>query len=263
MSRLRTENLGLRAGDDRGRVLCRELNVAFEPGQNWAILGPNGSGKTTLLHTLAGLRAPASGGVRLDDRPIQEYSHRQRARRLGVLFQHSEQVFPETVWERVLSGRHPFHPHPWWPFRGGESAEDRRQAAAALENVGLEGLEGRLLNTLSGGERRRVEIATLLTQDPPLCLLDEPNNDLDLNYQTRILARIGQRVRHGGRLNILVLHDVNMALRFCEYGILLFGDGRHRHGRLRDIIDTSSLEALYQCPFRRLDDRDRPVFLPA
>ena len=112
-----------------------------------------------------------------------------------------------------MTGRYP-HLDRWqW-----EGAEDYRAAEAALEAVGLDGLARRPLTTLSGGERRRVEIAALLAQDAPICLLDEPINHLDLRHQVQVLDLLAERARRPGHLNLFVLHDVNLALRFGTHG---------------------------------------------
>jgi iron complex transport system ATP-binding protein len=241
-----------------GRTLCRRLDVHFNAGENWVILGANGSGKTTLLHTLAGLRPPNEGGVSLDGVDLRRIPPRRRARRMGVLFQDFEATFPATVMETVLTGRYPRLERWQW-----ESAEDRRAAEAALEDVGLAGLAHRPLTTLSGGERRRVEIAALLAQDAPLCLLDEPTNHLDLHHQVRILERLSQRARRPGHLNIFVLHDVNLAARFGTHGILLFDDGEHLQGALPDILQRPNLERLYHCPLREIRADGVRWYLPA
>jgi len=214
---LRTDRLTLRVAD---RTLCDRLDVDFNAGENWVILGANGSGKTTLLHALAGLRAPDQGGVMLDDIPVRDTPHRRRARRMGMLFQDFESAFPATALETVLTGRYPRLERWQW-----ESTEDYRAAEAALEAVELAGFAQRPLATLSGGERRRVEIAALLAQDAPICLLDEPTNHLDLRHQVRILEMLAGRVHRPGHLNIFVLHDINLAARFVTHGILLFDDG--------------------------------------
>ncbi|NIV38040.1 MAG: ATP-binding cassette domain-containing protein, partial [Anaerolineae bacterium] len=138
------------------RTLWRELDLTLKQGECWGILGGNGSGKTTLLHTLAGLRAPSSGQVQLDDMALSSFSRRDIAIRLGLLLQDSHDVFPATVWESVLSGRHP-HLGRWQQ----ESADDHSLASEALQHMDLIGLEYRPVQSLSGGERRRLAVATL------------------------------------------------------------------------------------------------------
>ncbi len=255
MSLLATSRLQLRIGD---RCICRDLDIGFHAGENWAILGANGSGKTTLLHALAGLRRPDDGQVLLEGQDLATLPRRQLARRRGVLFQDSEAPFASSVRDAVLSGRHP-HLTPWqW-----ESAGDVQYAEQALAAVDMRSYAERMLTSLSGGERRRVDIAALLTQDAPVCLLDEPLNHLDLHHQVKILDLLRQRSRRPGHVNIMVLHDVNLALRYCDHGLLLFGDGTTRHGSLASLLDVPALEQLFGCRFRQLRDADGSVFFPA
>jgi iron complex transport system ATP-binding protein len=241
-----------------GRTLCAGLSARLGTGENWVILGANGSGKTTLLHALAGLRAPDSGSVLLDERPLQGVSHRARARRLGVLLQDYEASLPATVLEMVLTGRHP-HLGRWqWDDEAG-----RELAVKALATMGLAGFAERLLSTLSGGERRRAEIAALLVQDAPICLLDEPTNHLDLQHQMDVLRLLAARTREPERLNVMVLHDINLALRFGTHAILLFGDGTVCQGPVADTVTRGRLEQLYRCHLREVRDGERPYYLPA
>jgi iron complex transport system ATP-binding protein len=251
---LETRDLSLTVAQ---RTLCARLDVRFEAGQNWVILGANGSGKTTLLLALAGLRAPDRGQVRLDGTDIRALPHRQRARRVGLLFQDFESAFPATVRETVLSGRYP-HLERWqW-----EGAEDHRLAEAALAQVDLAGYAHRPLATLSGGERRRVEIATLLAQNAPILLLDEPTNHLDLRHQIGVLEQLAARAQRPGHLNVFVLHDVNLALRFGTHAILLFDDGGHRHGPAAEILQRPNLERLYHCSLREIHADGARWYLP-
>ncbi|MHB8623017.1 MAG: ABC transporter ATP-binding protein [Sulfuricaulis sp.] len=229
------------------RTLCAQLDVQFKAGENWVVLGANGSGKTTLLHALAGLRTPDQGSVSLNGMDIRRIKPHQRARQLGVLLQDFESSFPASVVEIVLTGRYP-HLERWqW-----ESAEDHRAAEAALAAVGLAGFAHRPLTTLSGGERRRVEIATLLAQDPPICLMDEPTNHLDLRHQVQILQQLAGRTRRPGHLNVFVLHDVNLAARFGTHGLLLLDNGECLHGPLPDMLQQPILERLYHCRLREV-----------
>jgi iron complex transport system ATP-binding protein len=241
-----------------GKTLCAGLDLACYEGENWVVLGANGAGKTTLLHTLAGLKPPIHGQVTLAGRDLYTLAARERARKLGILLQDYDASFPATVMETVLTGRHPHLE----PFRW-EGADDITRAKAALTAVGLAGLGHRLVTTLSGGERRRVEIATLLVQDTPVCLLDEPINHLDLRHQSEALNLLAARASAPQSLNVFVLHDVNLATRFCSHALLLFGNGEHMHGPLHDTLQRESLERLYRCRLREIKNGGDRVFLPA
>ena len=240
-----------------GKQVCADLDLDILAGERWALLGINGVGKTTLLHTLAGLREPAAGDVRLNGQPISAMPRRQVAQRLGLLLQEEGDAFPGTVLETALSGRHP-HLGRWqW-----ESAADIALAERALAQVGLQGLETRQTQTLSGGERRRLSLATLLTQDPQLFLLDEPTNHLDPHQQITLLKRLVAQTRDETRGLLMILHDVNLASRFCDHVLLLFGNGESLHGATAAVLTAENLQRLYGHPVVTLAGPHGPVFLP-
>ncbi|MFO7592709.1 MAG: ABC transporter ATP-binding protein [Pseudomonadota bacterium] len=224
-----------------GRLLCKELNFQVDTGECWGVLGPNGSGKTTLLHTLAGLRPLQNGQLSILDTPMQQLGRRRIARHIGLLLQDSHDPFPATVWETVLSGRHPHLKR--WQTEGEEGME---LAQNALERMQLTGMEGRQVQTLSGGERRRLAFATLLTQAPPLMLLDEPLNHLDLRHQQLLLQTV-QELRTTGHAIIMVLHDPNQAVRYCDRVMFLKGNGAWSLGPVREMMDSARLSELYGC----------------
>lgn len=252
MNRLDIHGLNLRIG---GRKLLKDLTVSMQRGENWAILGANGSGKTTLLHTLAGLRADDSHRISLDGRPLDTMPVRERARAISLLFQDYDPGLPATVMEAVLTGRYPHSSA--WAWRNDD--EDRSLARAALASVSLDGFEERWLPTLSGGERRRAEIAAMLVQQAKVCLYDEPTLHLDMHHQVEMLAMLAARA---DTLNVFVLHDLNLARRFCRHGLLLFGDGDCRQGTLDSILTPDNLERAYRWPMRVVRDGAEVFYLP-
>ncbi|MCF6210527.1 MAG: ABC transporter ATP-binding protein [Gammaproteobacteria bacterium] len=240
-----------------GKQVCSDLNLDIHAGQCWALLGTNGIGKTTLLHTLAGLRTPTAGQILLNGLAIDTLPRRQVARQMGLLLQEEGDAFPGTVLETALSGRHP-HLGRWqW-----ESAADIALAEQALAQVGLAGLETRQINTLSGGERRRLSVATLLTQDPRLFLLDEPTNHLDPHQQITLLEQLTSQVQEETRGLLMILHDVNLASRFCDHALLLFGEGESLYGPLSRVLRAKNIERLYSHPVIELDGPRGPIYLP-
>lgn len=254
MIRLETRALTLAAG---GRTFCRELSVAFETGQNWAILGANGSGKTTLLYTLAGLRPPDAGSVLLDGRDVRLWTARRRALQIGLLFQDYTLAFPATVLETVLTGRHPHLGR--WRFEGDD---DLARAHEALDQVALRSFATRLLPTLSGGERRRAEIAAVLAQDAPICLWDEPDNHLDLRHRSVILRKLAARAVRPAHLNLFVLHDVNAARQVCSHALLLLPHGDTHAGPITEVLTRETLERAFECTFHEIAEGDDRYYFP-
>ena len=241
-----------------GKPVCRELDLTVRSGERWGVLGLNGTGKTTLLHTLGGIRPAMSGEILIDGGALSSLPHRQLAQRLGVMFQDSDEAFPSSVLEAALIGRHP-HLGAWeW-----ESAQDEAMARAALEAVGLKGFEARTTATLSGGERRRLALATLLVQDPQLMLLDEPVNHLDVHHQISALELLSRLIREHGKSLVMVLHDVNLAARYCDRVLLLHADGEVVQGEVRELLTEENLERLYRHPMRCVRQDDQVWFYPA
>jgi len=237
--------------------ICRALALRIGSGERWCILGRNGSGKTTLLHTLAGLRPPASGSVVLNGQPLQKLPRRTIARQVGILFQDHRDAFPANVLETAMAGR-----HPWLGTLQWETAADLALVREALHAVGLENMEQRIVTTLSGGERRRLGIATLLAQDPQLLLLDEPTNHLDIHHQIRMLDLVLQLATRHGKALLLVMHDLNLAQRYCNRFLLLFGDGETVQGDAAQVLTQTNLERLYRHPLQALQGPHGQVWLP-
>ncbi len=238
-------------------LLVRDLDLKLSAGMMLAILGQNGSGKSLSLHTLAGLRAPASGELLVADRPIATWSRRMLARELALLPQNTEDPFPATVMETVLLGRHPHIARWQW-----ESPKDFAIASAALVAVGLAGYEERDIFTLSGGERRRAALAAVLAQTPRIFLLDEPTNQLDPNHQLEALQLLRARADAGAAV-IVTLHDPNLAARFADHALLIGKQGEWKCGPTADLLSADHLSSLYDSKFLSVEFSGRRAFLQA
>lgn len=241
--------------------VVRHLDIEIKPGSFLALLGSNGVGKTTLLNCLAGLRPPDHGGVELGDNEIDWDLHtmprRTLARKLGMLQQHSAYVFESSVMQTVLTGRHP-HLRLWER----ESSADHDLAQSALNKVDLQGFEHRSVTSLSGGEARRLAFATLLVQQTPIMLLDEPSNHLDLKHQVKIMQMIRELSVQQGGIAIAALHDINLAMSYCNHALLLMGAGEWRAGPIDEMLTESSLEQTYGCAVERLQGKTGSRFYP-
>jgi iron complex transport system ATP-binding protein len=239
------------------RQFCRQLDLELLPGQCLAILGRNGAGKSTLLSVLAGLRAPQSGEVRVNGMPYAELGERRSALFRGWLPQVRADAFASTVLETALVGRHP-HLDRW----GWESEKDARIVRQALSAVDLVAFEDRDIQTLSGGERQRLAIATLLSQAPRLYLLDEPIAHLDLKHQIAMLELFASTVRDAHCAVAMVLHEPDLAWRFCDRALLIYGDGYSESGSAREMLTEEKLSALYQYPIQAIEYDGRIHFVP-
>ncbi len=226
-------------------------------GDFLAVLGQNGAGKSLTLHTLAGLRAADQGEVLLLGAPLAATKRQDVAKNLALLPQYTEDVFPATVLETVLIGRHPHIGRLQW-----ESKQDRLIAQQALQQMDLADIPDRDVATLSGGERRRLAIAQTLTQTPTVYLLDEPTNHLDPQHQLDVL-RVFKRQAKSGATIIASLHDVNLAARYADKCLLLFGDGRWELGSTDSVLSEERLTELYATPMEAISWRDTLLFVAA
>jgi iron complex transport system ATP-binding protein len=251
---LAARGLTIRAG---ARLLVGELDLEFRPGEFVAVLGRNGSGKTLTLHALAGLGSPAQGEVQVNGTPLTQLPRRSIAREIGILTQDREEGLPSTVLESVLIGRNPhLRPLQW------ETAADQHIAEACLERLELGAFAERKLDTLSGGEQRRVALAALLAQDPAIFLLDEPTNHLDPHHQIGVLE-LFRGLARAGRTVVATLHDPTLAARFADRALLLHGTGRWEAGAVEEVLTAGALAELYLTPIVELRADGRRAFLTA
>lgn len=240
-----------------GLKICAELDLKIEPKQCWGILGRNGVGKSTLMQNLSGLRESDAGTISLMDKALSDYDRRQVAQHIGILFQDNDDPFPSTVMETALIGRHPYLDSWQW-----ESDDDIRITRQALQQVGLTGFETRMVNTLSGGERQRLAIASVLVQEPDLFFLDEPTNHLDMHHQVILLSLLANRVSIENKAMVMIMHDINLASRFCDHLLLMFGEGNTLHGPIDEVLNAENLEKLYKHPVMAIDTPDGTFWLP-
>jgi iron complex transport system ATP-binding protein len=240
-----------------GRMLVENLDLEIHAGEVLAVLGPNGVGKSLTLHTLAGLIAADSGAAMLNGQPVTELPRQQVATRIALLPQYVEDVFPASVFDTVMIGRHPHIPRFQW-----ETEQDRNIAEESLRLVDLGDMPQRDIATLSGGERRRLAIAQVLTQSPDIYLLDEPTNHLDPQHQLDVL-RIFRDKANSGAAVVASLHDVNLAARFADKCLLLYGDGRWELDETNAVLTEQRLTELYATTMETVAWRNTNLFVAA
>lgn len=238
-----------------GRMLVEDLALSARSGELIAVLGQNGSGKSMMMHTLAGLRPAEAGSVTLNGENLATTSRQEIAKQLALLPQHVDDIFPATVLDTAMIGRHPHIGRLSW-----ESNHDFSVARTALDRVGLQALSERDVLTLSGGERRRLAIAQVLTQEPQVYLLDEPTNHLDPQHQLDALQLFRDKA-DSGAIILASLHDANLAVRYADRCLLLYGDGRWDLGVTEEILDCERLSRLYSTPMESVRWRSRQLFV--
>jgi len=239
------------------RTLVEDLQLSVDGGDFLAVLGQNGAGKSLTLLTLAGLREFDQGEILLLGESLETWRRQDIARGLALLPQHTEDVFPATVLDTALIGRHPHIGRLQW-----ESLEDRNIAQHALQKMDLGPMQDRDVATLSGGERRRLAIAQTLTQTPAVYLLDEPTNHLDPQHQLDVLSVFREQAESGAAI-IASLHDVNLAARYADKCLLLFGDGRWELGPTDSVLCEERLTELYATPMEAIQWHETRLFVAA
>ncbi|MBU6422782.1 MAG: ABC transporter ATP-binding protein [Chloroflexota bacterium] len=207
------------AGYARRPVLA-DVDVSLESGQLVALVGPNGAGKSTLLRCFARLLRPSAGRVLLDGRDLASLDRGAVARRVAVVPQTFDTLFPFTVREVVALGRTARLGLLALPRPADVAAVDR-----AIDDLSLRDLAARRVDELSGGERQRAVLAMALAQDGDVLLLDEPTAHLDPAHQRATLVLIRRLARERGLAALAVLHDLNLAAALCDR-IVVLSDGR-------------------------------------
>jgi len=252
--------LGVTCGYGASHVI-KDASLQINNSDFVGIVGPNGSGKSTLLRTISRVLHPLHGKVLLEEEDIYHISASKVARKMAVVPQEQGLDFPFSVKDVVMMGRIPHLKR----FER-ESLKDQEVVEKAMDLTDTRLLADRQVNELSGGEKKRVLIARALAQEPKILLLDEPTSYLDLNYQIEIMELLVRLRRDCGLTIIMVLHDLNLASRYCDY-LLVVKDGEiHAGGAPHQVITANMIKEVYGCEVRVEcpDSIDRPyiVFYP-
>jgi iron complex transport system ATP-binding protein len=225
------------------RIIVKPLTLSLPQGRIYGLVGQNGSGKSSLIKILA-RQQPASGGsVAVLGRPLRDYSDREYARLVAYMPQFTPPADSLTVRELVSLGR-----FPWHGALGRFSGEDTAKVEQALDQTDLQCFASRTVDSLSGGERQRVWLAMMLAQDTRCLLLDEPTSALDVAHQVEILALVRELSREREVGVVVVLHDINMAGRYCDEIIALREGEMVARGTQEEILNGAVLDRIYGLP---------------
>ena len=219
-----------------GPDVLQDVSFTAEPGQFLAILGNNGVGKSTLLKCFNHILKPDAGEVILDGKNLLSMRARDVAQRVAFVSQSAPST-QMTVHDVVMLGRRPY-------MKWGFTEQDHHIVHDAMHRLDVEDMRGRFLNQLSGGEKQKVMLARALAQQPKVLLLDEPTSALDIQNQYQVLKLVRDICHNDHITAIIVIHDLNLALRFCDRFLLLKDGQVFRHGD-RSVLDSEALLQVY------------------
>lgn len=235
---LRVENV---SASYRKIKVLEGIEFQVEEGEFLGIIGPNGAGKTTLLKIMTGVKQPSSGKVMLNNRNINDFSRKEIAKIMAVVPQNAFIPSLFMVEDVVLMGRYSHQRNRFYTTK-----EDIAICEEVMRKTDTIAFRHRQMNELSGGERQRVIIARSLAQQPKILLLDEPTANLDIKHQMKILTLIKTLVQQDGITAIMVIHDLNLAARFCDRLILLSNQKIYTQGRPEEVLMAQNLAKTYE-----------------
>lgn len=231
---LKIKNLKFHYQD--GAEVLKNIDFELEEGHFLAILGNNGAGKSTMLKCINRIIDPDGGDILLNGEEIRKLPVREVAKRIAFV----AQTVPSTqmtVHDMVMLGRKPY-------MKWGFTENDHHIIHEVMDQLEISELRGRFLNELSGGERQKVMLARALAQQPKLLLLDEPTSSLDLQNQYQVLKIVKDICHDTGISAIVVIHDLNLALRFCDRFLLMQDGEVYRYGK-DNVIDREAILKVY------------------
>ncbi|MCL5935654.1 MAG: ABC transporter ATP-binding protein [Firmicutes bacterium] len=236
-----------------GKPVLENIGFTVERGDFLAILGNNGAGKSTLIKCLNRILRLGSGTIVIEKEDISSLSRLEIAKRIGYVAQRSESG-RITVFDAVLLGR---KPHIKWDASRNDLAVVRK----ALKALGLEEFSLRYLDELSGGELQKVVLARALAQEPKVLLLDEPTSNLDLKNQLEVLKTVKDVAKTQGLAAVVVMHDLNLALRYANKFLFLKNKTVYACGGM-EVMTPENIAGVYGVPVAVERLGDSPVVVP-
>lgn len=222
------------------KPVLTDVSFRVEKGEYVALIGSNGTGKSTLIKCVSGLLPLSAGEIEICGKNLRKIKAKERARMVAVVPQSYYVDYDFTVEDIVMMGRNPYI-----DFRHRESKKDHEIAERAMKLTKTDEFRNRPYNELSGGERQRVILARAITQQPEIILLDEPTSALDLHHQIEVMELI-RKLNEEEHITVLaVLHDINLASRFCSRIVILKDGHVEADGTPQEVINREEMEKLY------------------
>jgi len=243
---------------DQKKVL-QHIQLSVASGEFVGLIGPNGAGKSTLLKLINRILHPESGRIHIENKFLESYTRKELARIIGYVQQEFSTVYNYSVMDIILMGRFPYQRG--WKF---ESKLDREIVFKAMETTDCIHLKEREFETLSGGEKQLVILASALAQEPDILLLDEPTAALDLKHQFHFYQILKRLQRQQQKTIISVTHDINLASQFCDRIIILKEGIIRSDGLVKEVLQAQIIQEIYGIPVQIIPhpESNLPVILP-
>ncbi len=236
MDFLSLKNISYKNGNNE---ILKGLNIEFKRGQFYIIVGPNGSGKTTLLKTIIKNIIPSKGSIELEGNNLKNIKARKLANRLSYVPQDTNIDIEFTCYDLVMMARN----YKLKTFQS-ESKEDEDIVINAMEKMEVLHLKDKAVTEISGGEKQRVILARSIAQETDAIILDEPISNLDIKHQISVMEYL-KKLREEEKTIITVLHDLNFALNYADYGILVSKGKVFSQGKIEDVITPKTIKEVY------------------
>ena len=224
----------------KNKLLINQLNVELKRGEFWAIIGNNGKGKTTLLQTMAGFNTGYSGSILVDSKELSSLKILNRAQSIAFLPQMIEAGLNCTVEQSIAYGRYPWHKHKL------DKKNEEQIIDNVIESMQIDDIRKQSIQEISGGELRKVEIATILAQNSEIMMLDEPLNHLDMSFRYKLMSLLKQQSQN--KTVIIVTHDIQYVQEYCTHVMLLLNNDLIITGTVSQVMTKVNLDKMLGKP---------------
>lgn len=220
------------------KTIIDDISLNIPTGQVIAFIGANGAGKSTLLSIISRTLSKNSGEVFIDEKELSKWDNNDLAKKISILKQSNNLNIRLTVKELVSFGRFPH-------CKGNLTKKDKEEVEKAIQYMGIEHLQDRYLDELSGGQKQMAFISMIIAQDTEYIFLDEPLNNLDMHHCVKIMKNIKKLAKEMGKTVIIVIHDINFVSLYADY-IIAMKDGKIiKTDKKEEIIKEPVLKEIY------------------
>ena len=237
------------------KKVVNDVSVNIEKGKITSFIGPNGAGKSTLLSIITRLMKRDLGEVYIEGKEISQWDKKELSKKIAILKQSNNLNMRLTIRELVSFGRFPY-------CEGRLTEEDEKFVDDAIEYMNLVDIQNKYLDELSGGQRQRAFIAMALAQKSEILFLDEPTTYLDIYHQVEILELVKELNEESKLTVVMVLHDINQAIKYSDNVIVMKSGQVISSGRANEVINMDLLNNVYKIGGFINEMETETVFVP-